>query len=53
MFLSEHDSRVLRFWVYETEENIEGVIETILGAFPTREPPSSLPPRAGGGPFER
>jgi very-short-patch-repair endonuclease len=51
-WLSELGFRVLRFWVVEVDENLEGVIETIVDALRTADvkgPPPTSPHAAGGG----
>src|SRR5438128_1331470 len=50
-WLGEMGFRVLRFWVAELDENIEGVIETIAEALSTSQLPHPPPtsPRAVGG----
>ena len=51
-WLSELGFRVLRFWVVEVDENLEGVIETIVDALSTADvkgPPPTSPRAAGGG----
>ena len=52
-WLGEMGFRVLRFWVAEVDENIEGVIETIADALSTFQlqgpPPTS--PRAAAMPL--
>ena len=50
-WLSELGFRVLRFWVVEVDENLEGVIETIVDALSTADvkgPPPTSPARRGG-----
>jgi very-short-patch-repair endonuclease len=50
--LSELGFRVLRFWVAEVDENIEGVIDSIADALSTSHlpaPPPTSPRNAGGG----
>jgi very-short-patch-repair endonuclease len=50
--LGEMAFRVLRFWVAEVDENIEGVIEAIadaLSTFQLHDPPPTSPRTAGGG----
>jgi hypothetical protein len=46
-WLGQMGLRVLRFWVAEVDENIEGVIETIADAL-SWIPPTCLPPHGGG-----
>ncbi len=50
-WLGEMGFRVLRFWVAEIDENIEGVIETIADALSPfgSEAPHLPPPAAAGG----
>jgi very-short-patch-repair endonuclease len=51
-WLSELGFRLLRFWVVEVDENLEGVIETIVEALTTADvkgPPPTSPRAAGGG----
>jgi very-short-patch-repair endonuclease len=51
-WLSELGFRVLRFWVVEVDENLEGVIETIVDALSTADvkgPPPTSPRAPGGG----
>jgi len=43
--LSEMGYRVLRFWVAEIDDNIEGVVESISGAL---RPPTQPPSACGG-----
>jgi very-short-patch-repair endonuclease len=50
--LGELGYRVLRFWVAEVDENLEGVIEAIADALSTSHlqgPPPTSPRHAGGG----
>ncbi len=44
--LEKQDFRVLRFWNVDVKENIEGVMDTIVGAL---GPPPPSPPRKGEG----
>ena len=51
-WLSELGFRVLRFWVVEVDENLEGVIETVVDALSgadVKGPPPTSPRAAGGG----
>jgi very-short-patch-repair endonuclease len=51
-WLGEMGFRMLRFWVAEVDENIEGVIETLgdaLSTFQVQDPPPTSPRTAGGG----
>jgi very-short-patch-repair endonuclease len=50
-WLGEMGFRVLRFWMTEVDENIEGVIESIAEALSTSLPgsPPASPRAAGGG----
>ncbi len=55
-WLSELGFRVLRFWVVEVDENLEGVIETIVDALSTADvkgPPPTSPRKAGASTQER
>jgi very-short-patch-repair endonuclease len=45
--LREHGFRVLRFWEWEIDENIEGVIETIVDGIQSHDPPPASPRRRG------
>jgi very-short-patch-repair endonuclease len=47
-WLREHRYRVLRFWNNDVIGNIEGVLETILGALTAETPPHPSPLPASG-----
>jgi very-short-patch-repair endonuclease len=50
---SRHGFRILRFWTNEVDQNMSGVLETIVGALsaapPPRPPSAGDPPRKGEG----
>ena len=49
-YLEKRGYRVIRFWNNDVDENLSGVVESILAALAAAPPtPSPSPPHAGGG----